>query len=47
VVGSSFHVGRLHFMVADGAVKFISDNTDRDVLDRLADRADGNVVTLE
>lgn len=44
---SSFHTGGLHFGLADGTVKVLSDNTDQDVLDRLADRADGNIVTLE
>jgi len=42
---SSTHVGGAHFLMADGAVRFISENIDNDTTLRfLAARSDGNVI---
>jgi len=49
---SSLHEGGAHFLMGDGAVRFISENVDHDVsnnrvdstMERLMDRADGQVV---
>jgi prepilin-type N-terminal cleavage/methylation domain-containing protein len=40
----SFHVGGCHFLIADGAVKFLSEDVDIDTYRRLAQRADGNTI---
>jgi prepilin-type N-terminal cleavage/methylation domain-containing protein len=40
----SFHVGGVHFVLADGAVKFLSENIDHTTYQRLGGRADGNTV---
>lgn len=40
----SIHVGGCHILLADGAVRFLSENIDQLTLDYLAQRADGEVV---
>jgi len=40
----SHHVGGAHFLVADGTVRFISQNIDHQSYQRLGGRADGQVV---
>lgn len=40
----SFHVGGAHFLMADGAVRFISQNTDRFTVNRIYHIADGTAV---
>lgn len=42
----SLHVGGAHFGLGDGAVRFISENTDLTVLRRLGTMADGAVVEV-
>jgi len=42
---SSFHVGGAHFGMADGSVQFLSENIDQTVLNSLATRAMGDVVS--
>jgi len=44
---SSVHTGGVQFVLADGSVQFISQNMDGVMIDRIADRADGQVVALE
>lgn len=41
---SSFHVGGAHFVMGDGAVRFISENTDGTTLASLSGIADGKVI---
>ena len=41
---SSQHVGGAHFLLMDGSVRFISENTDRLLVKNLANKADGGVV---
>jgi len=43
---SSLHPGGANFVFVDGSVHFLSETIDGQVLEDLADRADGNVVTL-
>lgn len=43
-VWRSDHVGGAHFLLADGAVRFVSENIDADKLDALATRAGGEVI---
>ncbi len=40
----SLHVGGCHALLADGSVRFISQNVDTDTIRKLCDRADGGVV---
>jgi prepilin-type processing-associated H-X9-DG protein len=40
----SRHVGGAHFLMCDGAVKFITQNIDYITYQRLGDRRDGGVV---
>ena len=40
----SWHVGGAHFSMADGTVRFISDNVDLQLYRKLATRAGGEVV---
>ena len=40
----SLHVGGCHFAMGDGAVRFVSENTNITVLRNLSIRDDGNVV---
>lgn len=40
----SYHVGGVHALLADGAVRFISSNIDRTTFQDLGDRADGRVI---
>ena len=40
----SFHVGGVHILLADGAVRFISDNIDIETLRRLGMKNDGLVL---
>lgn len=44
---SSAHTGGGQFVLADGSVHFISQNMDGVMIDRIADRADGQVVALD
>ncbi len=44
---SSAHSGGVQFVFGDGSVRFVSQNTDGMMMDRMADRADGEVLTLE
>ncbi|MCC6510444.1 MAG: DUF1559 domain-containing protein [Pirellulaceae bacterium] len=44
---SSAHVGGAQFVFGDGSVRFVSQNGDGVMIDRIADRDDGQVVTLE
>lgn len=41
---TSAHTGGAHFTLADGAVRFISENISQDTLIRLSDRSDGQVI---
>jgi hypothetical protein len=41
---ASLHVGGAQFVMGDGSVQFISENADGLFIDRIADRADGEVV---
>ena len=41
---NSFHVGGIHVLLADGSVRFISDNLDFNVLTRLACKDDGQII---
>lgn len=41
---ASTHTGGGQFVLADGSVQFISENSDNVFIDRIADRADGGVV---
>lgn len=41
---SSLHTGGVQFVLADGSVRFISENVDQDTLENVADRNDGNVI---
>ena len=40
----SFHVGGIHALVADGSVRFVSENIDIQNVRRFADRADGETI---
>ena len=40
----SFHTGGCHALLGDGSVRFLSENLDRDVVRRLSDPSDGEVV---
>ena len=42
----SWHPGICQFVMADGSVQILANSTDVVVLDRLADRKDGEVVAL-
>ncbi len=44
---SSAHTGGVQFVLADGSVRFISQNADGVMIDRVADRADGEILNLE
>ena len=41
---NSFHTGGVHCLLADGSVRFISDNLDFNILTRLACKDDGQIV---
>tara|TARA_R110002111_G_scaffold108086_1_gene166750 strand:- start:50281 stop:51255 length:975 start_codon:yes stop_codon:yes gene_type:complete len=41
---NSFHVGGIHVLLTDGAVRFISDNINMDTLRQLSVRDDGQVI---
>tara|TARA_R110002095_G_scaffold164595_1_gene142526 strand:- start:465 stop:1382 length:918 start_codon:yes stop_codon:yes gene_type:complete len=41
---SSMHVGGAHFLMGDGAVRFVSENLNRDTFRNLGGIADGNVL---
>ena len=43
----SFHTGGVEAMFGDGSVHFISENTDTQIIRKLANKADGEVVSLE
>ncbi|MEM8733800.1 MAG: DUF1559 domain-containing protein [Planctomycetota bacterium] len=43
---SSFHTGGAQFVFADGSVQFLSENTDAELLQNLANRADGTLIEL-
>ena len=38
---SSAHVGGIQFLITDGSARYVSENIDPVVVDRIADRADG------
>ena len=40
----SYHTGGAHILLADGAVRFLSDNANEAICRRLATRDDGQVV---
>ena len=40
----SLHIGGCHALLADGSVRFISQNVDTDTVRKLCDRADGQVI---
>ncbi|ODA34663.1 DUF1559 domain-containing protein [Planctopirus hydrillae] len=44
---SSFHTGGAHFAMADGSVRFLSENLDLDIADRISGMADGLTVSLD
>ncbi|MDB5334639.1 MAG: hypothetical protein JWN70_258 [Planctomycetaceae bacterium] len=44
---SSYHTGGAHMLMADGAVRFFSNNIDHRSYCYLGDKADGNVVSLD
>jgi prepilin-type N-terminal cleavage/methylation domain-containing protein len=44
---SSYHVGGVHILMCDGAVRFISNNIDHSVYCRTGDKADGFTVSLD
>jgi len=41
----SFHVGGVHALACDGSVRFVSENTDIQVIRRYLDRADGEIIS--
>ncbi|ADG69637.1 protein of unknown function DUF1559 [Planctopirus limnophila DSM 3776] len=41
---TSFHTGGVHFVMADGSVRFLSENTDGNTYQRLGQMADGQVL---
>lgn len=40
----SMHVGGVHVLLLDGAVRFVSENLNLQTWQNLGDKADGNVV---
>ncbi|MCA9069650.1 MAG: DUF1559 domain-containing protein, partial [Planctomycetaceae bacterium] len=40
----SLHTGGTHFLMADGAVRFVSENLHYDTYRALGERNDGNVI---
>lgn len=46
VAYSSYHEGGINYLMADGAVKFISENVDANLFRNLGQIADGNPVTV-
>jgi prepilin-type N-terminal cleavage/methylation domain-containing protein len=44
---SSAHPKGVQFAIADGSVRFVGENTDTYLIDRIADRADGQPVTWD
>ena len=42
---SSAHVGGIQFAIVDGSVRYVSENVDPAIVDRMADRADGQPFT--
>lgn len=40
----SYHTGGVHFLLVDGSVRFLSENIDHNLYQRLGGRADGGVV---
>ena len=44
---SSFHVGGVHMLMCDGAVKYVSNNIDFATFCRVGDKADGNTASLD
>jgi prepilin-type processing-associated H-X9-DG protein len=41
---SSYHVGGVQVALADGSVRFVSDNVDNETWARLGNRNDGQVI---
>ncbi|MFN3194136.1 MAG: DUF1559 domain-containing protein [Aureliella sp.] len=43
---SSYHTGGAQFVFADGSVQFLSENIEQELLENLANRADGTLIDL-
>ena len=43
----SFHMGGVNIVLADGAIRFITDSIDHDIVSQLANRADGKALSAD